>query len=306
VPAGRNAEPLSIRQLEVFVSLLDHGSFTRAAQHLSLSQSTVSGHLADLEARLGALLVERRRDGLRATAAGQALLPGARRTLQAERGARAAVEETRGVLAGTLTIGASTIPAAHLLPPLLGRFHARHPGISLVIVGGDTEEVLDRLVHGDAEVVIVGARPEREGLRRHLLGEDALVLVAPPGHPLAARRSVPLSEVVRHPLVLRESGSGTRRAVARALNRTLGRSGAASLRVACEVGSNEMLKALVRAGIGVAFTSRLSVKDEVAAGTLVEIPVHGFSPRRRFHLVTRREDHLSPAARAFVRLVESS
>jgi DNA-binding transcriptional LysR family regulator len=210
----------------------------------------------------------------------------------------------KGMLRGSLTVGASTIPASHLLPAALAKFHALHPAIRLRLVTGDSEEVLDRLLHGDVEVAVVGTEPQDAGLRNHPVGEDSLVLVVPPGHPLAQKKSVGLEEVAAHALVLREPGSGTRRAVMAALARALGKTAAAALPVACEAGSNEMLKALVRGGLGAAFTSRLSVKEEVASGALVVVPVRGFAVRRTFRLVTRKDDHLSPAARAFTRLVE--
>src|SRR5262245_23058217 len=106
-------DPLSIRQLEVFVALVEQGSFTKAARHLELSQSTVSGHMADLERRLGIRLVERDRNGVQPTAGGRALLLPARQALQAERGARMAVQELSGLLRGTLVVGGSTIPASY-------------------------------------------------------------------------------------------------------------------------------------------------------------------------------------------------
>ena len=139
-------EPLSIRQLEVFLALVEQGSFTRAARHLGLSQSTVSGHVADLERRLGARVVERARSGVRPTAAGTALLGPARQTLAAERSSRQAVEELTGLLGGRLVVGGSTIPATYLLPPIFASFHAAHPGVGLRVVTGDSRDILDRVL----------------------------------------------------------------------------------------------------------------------------------------------------------------
>jgi DNA-binding transcriptional LysR family regulator len=295
-------EPLSIRQLEVFLALVENRSFTRAARQLSLSQSTVSGHVADLEKRVGVRLLDRRRGGVRPTAAGAALVGPARETLRAERHARMAIAEVNGLLAGVLIVGASTIPASYLLPGLLGRFHAQYPSIRLQIVTGDSQDVLARVREGDVEVGVIGARPAGDGLRTTRVGEDSLILVAPPDHPLAKKRGVTLSDVVEMPLVLRERGSGTRDAVMRALAKPLGKRGIEGLSVVCEVGSTEALKAAVRSGLGVTFVSNLSVREELEAGTLVEIPLREVTLRRAFHLVTREEPVVSPAARAFVRL----
>lgn len=293
-------EPLSIRQLEVFVSLVECGSFTRAARHLGLSQSTVSGHVADLEKRLRMRLVERDRGGIKTTPAGAALLRPAREALLAERNARLAVEELSGLLRGTLVVGGSTIPASYILPGLFAEFRRRHPGVSLRLVTGDSREILDRVASADVEVGVVGSAPERREIESRRIGEDRLVLVLAPSHPLATRRTVTVSEVLRHPLILREEGSGTRAATLKALGAALDGTPPTSLQVACEVGSTEAMKAGVRAGLGLAFISSLAVSDEVAGGTLKTLAVKGFEVRRTFFLIHRAASLLSPAARAFL------
>lgn len=293
------AEPLSIRQLEVFVALVDQGSFTRAAQALGLSQSTVSGHIADLERRLGTMVVERGRRRVRPTAAGDALLPPARETLKAERTTRMAVEELTGLLRGQLAIGGSTIPAIYFLPPVLARFHERYPDIALRLVTGDSREVLDRILASDIEIGVVGAQPDASQFDAAPFGTDRLVLVLPPGHALAARKELAVADVLHEPMVMREEGSGTREAILRALAADGDEATDVALNVVLEVGSNESQKAAVRAGVGVAFVSDRAVEDELESGVLVTVPVKGVDVRREFYLVTRSGAYLGPAARAF-------
>jgi DNA-binding transcriptional LysR family regulator len=283
-------DPLSIRQLEVFVALTEQGSFTRAARSLELSQSTVSGHVADLERRLGVRV--------KPTAAGAALLPPAREVLQAERSARMAVEELSGLLRGTLLVGGSTIPASYLLPGLFARFHQQHPGISLQLVTGDSREVIEAIGNATAEVGIVGAAPRNTDLLATKVGQDSLVLIMAPGHPLASRKGISKSDLLEGPMVMREQGSGTRSATDAALTELLG-SELGRLHVACEVGSTEAMKGAVRSGLGAAFVSDLAVKEELASGALVSRPVTGFSVSRDFFMVSKGEAGLSPAARAF-------
>jgi DNA-binding transcriptional LysR family regulator len=292
-------EPLSIRQLEVFVALVDHGSFTRAARHLGLSQSTVSGHVADLERRLGARVVERGRRQVHATAAGEALLAPARETLKAERTTRMAVQELTGLLRGHLVLGGSTIPATYLLPGLLARFHALHPEISLRLVTGDSREILERILASDVEMGVVGVPAEGAGLVSWKIAQDRLVLVLPPGHPWRSRPFVPAVEVAQAPLVLREEGSGTREAALALLARAGAAVPPSRLRVVCEVGSTEAIKAAVRAGLGVAMVSDLAVRDEIASGSLATVAVPGFDRPRPLSLVARKDAWLGPAARAF-------
>jgi DNA-binding transcriptional LysR family regulator len=288
-----------MRQIGVLVALVEQGSFGRAAKSLGLSQSTVSGHVADLERRLGTRLVERDRRGVLPTAAGRALLPHAREALRAEANARRAVQDLTGLLTGTLAVGGSSIPAAYLLPGWIAGFHQRHPQIAMQLVTGDSEQVLTRVRNGDVEIAVVGTRTVSPGLHSVEVGDDRLVLIAPAGHPLTRKRAVTLADVAVAPLVVREEGSGTRTATLRALAAALGNEGARSLRVVLEVGSTEAQKASVRSGLGVAFVSHLAVRGELASKALVQVPVEGMDARRSFYLVTREEAHLSPAARAF-------
>jgi len=292
-------DPLSIRQLEVFVALVEQGSFTKAARHLELSQSTVSGHMADLERRLGVRLVERERSGVRPTPAGRALLLPARQALQAERGARMAVQELSGLLRGTLVVGGSTIPASYILPALFGRFHKDHPGVSLRLLTGDSRDVLEQVRHATIEIGMIGSAPDVADVLSAKIGEDSLTLVAGSDHPLAGRVQVQAADLLQYAMVMREEGSGTRAATAQALRKLLGPEGMAKLSIACEVGSAEAQKAAVRAGLGLAFVSNLAIKDDLSHGTLVALRLRGFDVRRSFHLISRAEDLLSPAAKAF-------
>ena len=298
-------EPLSIRQLEVFLALVDQGSFTKAARHVGLSQSTVSGHVADLERRLGARVVERARSGVRPTAAGTALLGPARQTLAAERSSRQAVEELTGLLGGQLVVGGSTIPASYLLPPLCAAFHAAHPGVALRVVTGDSREILDRVLGSDVELGFVGSTPSAPGLETQIVAEDRLVLILPADHVLASRERITAAEVAAQPLVLREPGSGTREAGLALLEEAGAAASPAGLNVVCEMGSTEACKAAVRAGLGLSFVSSLAVQDELASGTLAVVPVEGFDVPRAFHLVSRENAYLSPAARALGELARA-
>lgn len=293
------SEPLSIRQLEVFVTLVDHGSFTKAAQALGLSQSTVSGHIADLERRLGTLVVERGRRNVKPTAAGEALLGPARATLKAERTTRMAVEELTGLLRGQLVLGGSTIPSSYVLPQVIATFHERYPDITLRLVTGDSHTVLERIRASEVELGVVGATVDTDAFDSERVGEDHLVLILPLDHPLAGRSALDVDHVLAEPMVIREEGSGTREAIFEALLGEAAGDPPPSLNVVCEVGSTEAVKAAVRAGVGIAFVSHLAVRDELAAGTLASAGVEGVEVHREFHLVTRRGAYLGPAARAF-------
>jgi DNA-binding transcriptional LysR family regulator len=291
-----HTDPLSIRQLEVFVALVDQGSFTRAARHMGLSQSTVSGHIADLEKRLGVRLVGRERSGVTPTGAGEILLRPARDALRAERNARMAAAELTGLLRGTLALGGSTIPAVYLIPPLLKTFRHKHEGITVNLLTGDSTEVVEMVRAGDVDAAVTGFKPRARGLQVERVGGDELVLIAAPEHALVSNKPVDIADVLGQAIVLREEGSGTRLAMLEALGM---KHNERDLNVVCHVGSTEAVKAAVRAGLGISFVSNLAVEDELKAGTLAIVPVKGLSTRRDFWIVAREEDDISPAGRAF-------
>ena len=293
-------DPLSMRQLEVLVALVDHGSFTAAARALGLGQSTVSGHVADLERRLSLRLVERSRSGVATTAAGEAILPSARAAVRAELDARQVAAELCGLITGSLTVGGSTIPAVYLLPDLLARFHAEHPQIQLRVRTGDSQEILDAVQAGDVEVGIVGVAPPGHALHCVPVDQDELVLICRPDHAFAGAASVTVAQLAEEPMVLRESGSGSGEAARRALRTA----GLGDPHVVCEVGSTEAVKAAVRSGLGVAFVSSLAVRDEAASGVLCSCSVEGLSVARSFHVVSREPGRLGPSARRFLALIE--
>ncbi len=291
-----HTDPLSIRQLEVFVALVDQGSFTQAARHMGLSQSTVSGHIADLEKRLGVRLVGRERSGVTPTGAGEILLRPARDALRAERNARMAAAELTGLLRGTLALGGSTIPAVYLIPPLLKTFRQKHEGITVNLLTGDSTEVVEMVRAGDVDAAVTGFKPRARGLQVERVGGDELVLIAAPEQALVSNKPVDIADVLSQAIVLREEGSGTRLAMLEALGM---KHNERDLNVVCHVGSTEAVKAAVRAGLGISFVSNLAVEDELKAGTLAIVPVKGLSTRRDFWIVAREEDDISPAGRAF-------
>ncbi len=289
-------DPLSMRQLEVFVALVEQGSFTRAARHLGLSQSTVSGHMADLERRLGSRLVDRDRTGVRVTAAGDVLIQHARDVLRAEQNARMAVAQLNGLLTGRLTVGASSIPAIYLLPLHLADFHERHPEVGLHVETGDSDSIRSAVSAGAVDIGVVGSDDADAGLPHTKIAGDRVVLIAPANHALAGCGSVSLNDVSRFPIIMRESGSGTRAAVLGAVNV---KAQPFPRRVSCTVGSTEAAKAAVRAGLGLSWVSHLSVREDVQHGVFAIIDVDDIQIARPFYVVTRAEELVSPAGRMF-------
>lgn len=285
----------------VFWAVAVERSFTRAAERLHLSQPTVSFHIQALEAYYGSKLLYRTAKGVSLTPGGETLFRYVQRLMALEEEARLAVGGLES-LQGQISVGASHTVGEYLLPPLLASFGREHPGFEINLVVENSRRVAsrvadDQLDFGFIEDDLVDAR-----LKRDEWGEDELIPMVAPDHPLAERSGVTLAEILTHRLIVREPGSGLRRALFHALE-------VAGFSVfglnLLEVSSLQAMKALAAHGGGVAFLSPLVAQNELASGALREIRLPDFQVRRRIMLL-RRERHLPPGARSLYRFLLSS
>src|SRR3989304_5827963 len=139
---------MDARQLEIFVKVVELGSFSKAAEALFLTQPTVSEHIRGLEEELGVRLLDRLGRGAAPTKAGQLLLGYGRRILELHREARQALDQFQGRMSGELVIAASTIPGEYVLPALIGRFKEKYPDIAISLLIGDTQRVVEWVLEG--------------------------------------------------------------------------------------------------------------------------------------------------------------
>jgi DNA-binding transcriptional LysR family regulator len=296
---GRSS--MNINHLRVFHAVAEAGSITAAARTLAVSQPAVSKQLGDLEDALGTRLVDRLPRGIRLTSPGRALLEHARRIFGIERTAEAELAALVGVRRGELSIGASTTVGSYLVPPVLGEFQRRYPGLRLDLEIGNTAAVHDLVRRQLVELGLTEGSVTDDNLEASVFDHDDMVAIAAPGDPVLARQPVPARELVALPFVMRERGSGTREVIEAAL---------AKRRLAVEpimsLGSTEAVKNAVAARLGVAIVSRLTVDLELASGSLVVIALADLEIRRPLHLVELRGRSRSPAAARFLAMLAAS
>ena len=288
---------MDIRRLEVFRKVVELKSFTKAAEAALLSQPTVSEHIRNLEEELGLKLVDRLGREAEATPVGRLLYSYAVRMTQLQQEALQAVARYNGALSGEVRIGASSLPGAYILPRLIGSFCRQHPEVKPVVQISGSRVIAAKIMEGEVDLGLVGAIWNERGLEWTGLFADTLVLAVPPDHPLAARASVALGELANHPCILREQGSGTRKILARMLERQGLREG--DLREAAVLGSNEAVREAVKAGVGMAVLSARSVAQDVQAGFLVALALEDATAERPIYLIQRKNREPSPAAAAF-------
>lgn len=287
---------MTLRQLRLFLAVVEAGSFRRAAERAALSQPALSQQIRALEQELGAPLLDRLGRSVALTEAGRLLAEHARRVLTAVQAAQDALADHRGLARGTLVLGASSTPGLYLLPRVLGRFRARYPGITVTLRIGNTREIEERVRTLEVDLGIVGGHLGRTGETCvETRVEDRLVLVVGPCHPWARRRMVKPDALRDQCLLVREEGSATRAVVDRALERA-----GIHPRLTWELGHTEAIKQAVAAGLGVAFLSRFAVETPAARGDLRVVAVRGLDIRRHFHVIRHDARALMPAARALL------
>ncbi|HWR21075.1 MAG TPA: selenium metabolism-associated LysR family transcriptional regulator [Verrucomicrobiae bacterium] len=294
---------MDLHTLELFCRIVESGSFSKAANAFYLTQPTVSGHIKKLEEEVGVRLLDRLGHRTTPTKAGDLLYHYAKRILALRQETQQALDELRGGLKGELILGASSVPGGYLLPPLIGRFRAQYPDISVVLKVSDSKEIIEAVITGAYEVGAVGAQFDDGRIEYQKFAEDEMVLVVPPTHPWASRRSVRVKELPSQPFLIRERGSGTRKILEQALEQHHLSMGA--FKVIGEMGSNEAIRQAVKTGGGIAIISKLAVASDLKCGELTAIPVAGLKLTRPFYLVTHRHRSRSPICNAFLAFLDT-
>ncbi len=289
---------MDIRHLRLFCRIVERRSFSLAATDLQITQPAASQQLRALEREMGVTLLDRSSRVIMPTDAGRVLYDHARRILDLEAQARTGIADLSELLAGEVLIGASSGPGGHVLPGLLTRFRARHPGVSLILRVDDTHTVIERVVARELEIGAVGAPSTRPELDCEPLAHDEVVLVCARGHAWAGRDNISLAELAAEPQIVQQHGAGLRAVVEDHLRSAgLFRD---DLTIAMEMGLMESAKQATIAGGGVTFLSRWAIGPEVEHGLLHVVPVEGLVILRDFFMVRSRARILSRAAEALL------
>ncbi|MCQ8240038.1 LysR family transcriptional regulator [Rhizosaccharibacter radicis] len=292
---------VTLEQIRIFVAIAERQHVTATARALNLTQSAVSNALAALEERHAVRLFDRVGRGIVLNGIGRTFLVEARAVLARAALAEAALADLSGLRRGTLRVFASQTIVGYWLPRRLVRFHQSYPGIELSVEAGNTREVANAVLDGRCELGLAEGEVENAGLERRPVGEDRLLVLARPSHPLARRDAVRSEALLEEAWIMREAGSGTRSTLESAL-RAAGHDPSA-LRVRMVLPSNEAVLGAVQAGGGVAALSEQVARSALAAGHVAAIRFA--LPARPFHLLRHREHYRTRAANAFAALLES-
>ena len=289
---------MDLFQLETFLAVAEERSFSRAAARLHRTQPAVSQAVAKLEAELGEILLERSsRDGT-LTAAGEVLREYALKLRNLRNDATTALSELRELHRGRLNLAANEYTCLYLLP-LLDEYRRENPRIKVAVQRALASRIPDEILMHAVEIGVLSFKPDDPQVQSIVVYRDELSLVVNPKHPLARAGEVSIRELGEQSFIAHNIPSPQRQKVIQTFRRHR-----TPLTMSVELPSLEAIKRFVEMGNGVALVPGLTVKKELASGSLVRIHVPELGVERKLRLVYRKQASLSHAAVAFLKIVE--
>jgi DNA-binding transcriptional LysR family regulator len=285
----------TLRQLEVFLAVARGESVSRAAEALFMSQSAVSGALADLERQFDVQLFDRVGKRLQLSELGRSIRARAEAVLDEARALERALEARSPV--GRLRVGATLTIGNYLAVSLMARFMRDHPGAELTLAVANTEEVARQVANFEIDVGLVEGEIEHPDLDVTPWRDDELVVFCAPAHPLARKRTLVDDDLRGAAWIVREQGSGTRQAFDRAMRGLHG-----ELQIALALQHTEAIKGAVEAGLGVGCLSRIALEEAFRRGSLKACRVPHRDFRRKFYFLVHRRKYRSAAIERWLEL----
>ena len=283
-------------QLNSFLEVAKHSSFSKAAERCFRTQPAISSQIRALEEEVGAKLFDRSGAKVTLTIAGKAFQAYADEALRSLKTLKTTIAEMDRTPRGEIVVGANEATCLYVLPEVFADFKRQYPKVSVSIQRAETTKTAESVIDQSVDFGIVSMPVKDARLAAVPIHQDELVLIAAARHPLAQLSNVRLEEVAKYPLVLPKLGR-TREAIDDVFQE-------AQLKqhVSMELDSSELLKRFVAADVGVGFVARSNISDEVRAGTLVALSFIDPPIRRDLALVYRKDKTLSRAARAFMEI----
>jgi len=281
-------------QLETFLEVARHVSFSRAAEKRFRTQPAISSQIRALEEEVGAKLFDRSGGKVCLTAAGKAFQKYVEKTLEARKAILVALAEMEHVPRGEIVVGANEGTCLHILPEVFAGFKKLYPDVSVNIKRADYAKILESVIDNSVDFGVVSLPVGDSRLTAVPIHRDELILIAPPHHPLSKLKSVSVAEIARFPLVVPKLGH-TRDGIEQ-----LFRERKLKPNYTMELDSSELLKRFVAADVGIGFIASSNVQEDVRAKALVAISIADAQIRRDLALVFRKDKALSRAALAFI------
>jgi DNA-binding transcriptional LysR family regulator len=294
--SGPEVNIMDFTALRYFSETAHSRSIRAASERLHVSPSAISRQIAKLEHELRAPVFDRRAQGMTLTPAGEILQAQVEGVMREFARVKSHISALQNIQAGTVDIYCFQTAIESFVAPVLHRFHVQYPKVTFNVRMSSTDEAMEALVTGAAEIGLILSPPVRDNVAGIEVFRDAMVAAFSPAHPLARRKSVSLRELTKYPLVLTEPSFGLRQQVDRELNRH-----GIKPEIFCVTNSLALVKSVSGVGEQCTLLPRFAIEQEVSAGTLCAVPVRELAARPLlFSVCTLKGKTVSPAAQAFV------
>jgi DNA-binding transcriptional LysR family regulator len=290
---------MELSELRVFLTVASERSFSRAAMKLHRTQPAVSQAVRRLEDSVGERLFDRATKDATLTDAGRLLRDYAERLLRLSEEAEAAVKDLRDLRRGRVLIGANEA-SVHAVLLLIARFRRMHPLVHVDVRRIPARQIGAEVAQGGLDFGVLTFQPAEPRLGAVVLGQDEMVMLVHPSHPLAGSKEVTLSECSRQTVIAHNDPSHVRDLVMRLFEQHR-----VPANILVSLPSLEGIKRAVAMELGVALLPRRCAESEIARGELVALPVPEIRLRRQVRLVYRKGAERSHAASAFLRTIEN-
>ena len=290
---------MEFSQLEFFVTVVEEGSFSKAALRVYRTQPAVSIAVRRLEDEIGAPLFERSQKTPVLTEAGELLYDYAKRILSLRDQTFNVVAELKSLRRGRVRIGANESTSLYLLPHLILEYRALYPDVMVEIFRQSSERLPREVLDRNVDFALMAFEPVDDDLESFPVLRDELVLITHPEHHLAKLPSVTVEELGNQPFLAHNVKTGSRYKVMETFARHH-----TQLNITLELATVETIKRFVQLKIGLAFVPRMCVADELERGSLVSVPVDDLSYVRTLWVTHRRGMTFSHAAAAFLAILK--
>ena len=293
---------MELKQLESFVAVVEHKSFTEAARQLYISQPTISTHIQALEKELQSKLILRTTKSIELTPRGVETYECAVKMLELRDNL---LQKWRGEEEKIIRIGVSTIPSAYILPEILPDFCEDHPGIFFHSTQSDSQGILEGVLEDKMDVGLVGMKCEDERLSCIPFYQDELVVITPVNEHFfeLKKRNASMGELLKEPVILREKGSGTKKAA----DLFLEKEGITEkeLKVVAYMNDPEAIKNSVAAGLGISIVSKKAAQNLVMEKRLLSFEFSGCTSGREFYIIFKKDYVLPPFISTFINYIQN-
>lgn len=298
-PDANFVRRVSLRQLQIFESIVRTGSFTNAAQELHLTQPTVSMQIKKLEDSVGLPLFEHVGKKTFLTAAGKIIEEHTRIVLDSMSNLDMEIADLKGMKTGLLKLAVVTT-AKYFAPRALGQFCEKYPGVDVALKVTNRERLIERMAQNLDDLYIMGRPPQSNEVVFEPYMPNPLVVIASRDHPLANKKHISPKELANHWFIMREAGSGTRMAT-----ESFFAERNVPLKIRMEMGSNEAIKHAIDAGLGISVLSRHTLALGGEDGRLVVLDVDGFPLSWQWQVGYNKGKRLSVIAKTFLEFLHS-